>query len=172
MKDNKKYFLNPKFVFLAWSMIIFGVLFCIFFLLTVKYLLWGGVVFALLSSAFIPYGIVQLVKYRGYLYKKDEQIIFRVGEKTEMCAVSDIRWIELTWDGIIRGPGIKGNKKNWRFIVTLKGRKKPVDFFISTHVMIDLIEEYQIRIMPDFLQKLVNEEEEYNLRLITQKKRR
>jgi hypothetical protein len=88
-----------------------------------------------------------------------------------MCAISDIRWIELTWDGIKRGPGIKGNKKNWRFIVTLKGRKKPVDFFITTHVMIDLIEEYQIRIMPDFLQKLVNEEE-YNLRLITQKKGR
>ena len=155
----KKYFLNPYDVFLGiFILLLLGIelILCVVFTIIdiTKSPTHNGSIIVLILLYLLPisFGVYfahYLYKYSGYLYWKNDVFTLKKGRRKLQFNVSDIRWIELQHD--LRGASARviTSRRRWKFSIRLHGKKENLNFIITNNIIIDIIQKYQIRIMPD-----------------------
>lgn len=90
-----------------------------------------------------------LHKHSGRLYLYENHFILKK-HRQEFCVnISDIKWIELKHDR--RATVHKGwtTKASWKYCIRLNNQKSDLDYLITNNIMLNIIEQHDIRIMPD-----------------------
>jgi hypothetical protein len=153
----KKYYLNPNDIFLS----ILGVLLAggAFIVLIIGSVIngenvnisniWIVLAFLLFTLLLMVPFAYNLNKYGGYMYVDDSRLILKKGKKQAIIEISDIRWIELTYDFRNGRKGEIGQEKDFRFSIRLNNQKRDLDFIITNQIILDIIKKHNIRIMPD-----------------------
>lgn len=97
---------------------------------------------------------VYLIKYGGYFLVEDDCLILKKGRRREKIAIKDIRWVEVkphnthSW-----APGRPRKNELWEFWIRLNGEKKNLNYLITNQKFVDVIKEYNIRMISEYLEK-------------------
>ena len=157
----KKYLLNPIDVFTAiFFMSISTVIICFltvamfFELPSSRNEIISTAALYSISIVIFVFGLLYLIKYRGYIYFREKCIVLKKGRKETRIEPNNIRWIEIKYD--VRN-GLKGGirlKNNFCFSIRPCNQKEDLDFIITNNIILEIIKNHNIRIMPDQYNKI------------------